>query len=276
MKLTVDSNVVVKWFITELLSDAARVLLTPRIDLYAPDILLTDCANTIWKKFHKNEIPDPQPYFDELANLPDIVTLLPGTDLTSRAAWTAAELDHPVYDCLYLACSEATGSVLVTADRQFAQAATGKHFDVWPLGTRLAGDRILAAAATPIISRDKVDELVEAYQVFAVAKQDVVDETPAAGGGATLGSADGQARSVDSPAYQRLLKLLDDLDDEERADVLALGWLEAGHLNGNWPGNLSQARAIAGTVDAPFLARYGHHWRTGCERLKELAPPKHG
>lgn len=177
MKLTVDSNVVVKWFVTELLSDAARVLLTPRIDLYAPDILLTDCANAIWKKFHTNEIPDPQPYFDEL---------------------------------------------------------------------------------------------VEAYQIFAVAKQDVVDERSAAGGGATVGRAAGQGRSVDSPAYQRLLKLLDDLDDEERADVLALGWLEAGHLNGNWPGNLSQARAIAETVDAPFLARYGRHWRSGYERLQEL------
>lgn len=270
MKLTVDSNVVVKWFITELLSDAARVLLTPRIDLYAPDILLTDCANTIWKKFHTNEIPDPQPYFDELENLPDIVTLLPGPDLTDRAARTAAELDHPVYDCLYLACSEATDSVLVTADGQFAQVATEKHFDVWHLGTPLAGDRILAAAATPIISRDKVDELVEAYQVFAVAKQDVADEPPAAGGGPPAGSPAGQDRSVDSPAYQRLLKLLDDLDDEERADVLALGWLEAGHLNGNWPGNLSQARAIAGTVGAPFLVRYGHHWRSGYERLKEL------
>ena len=247
MKLTVDSNVVGKWFITEQLSDNARLLLTPRIQLHAPDMLLIDCANTFWKKFHTNEILDPQPYFTELANLPDIVTLHPGADLMNRAAATAAELDHPVYDCLYLACSEAIGSVLVTADRRFAQAAAKSNVDVWDLGAQSIRDKILAAAATPLISREKVDELIEAYDVFAA--QDLL---------------------LDSPAHKRLLNLLDDLDDEERADVLAIGWLDAGHLNGNWPGNLRQASAIAETVDIHFLARYGRHWRAGYERLTRL------
>ncbi len=50
MKLTVDASVVVKWFVSELLHKEAHLLLAHRLDLHAPDILLAEFANTIWKK----------------------------------------------------------------------------------------------------------------------------------------------------------------------------------------------------------------------------------
>lgn len=64
MKLTVDASIVVKWFVTEPLSDDARCLLSHRIDLHAPDILLAEFANTIWKKARLREIADPRPYWE--------------------------------------------------------------------------------------------------------------------------------------------------------------------------------------------------------------------
>lgn len=124
MKLTVDAGVVLKWFVTEPLSEQARQLLDGELDLHAPDILLAEFANTIWKKVRRGEIPDPQPYLGDLANLPGIVTIHPVGGLIERAAQIAVLIGHPVYDCLYLACAEVTASVLITADQQLVNRAT--------------------------------------------------------------------------------------------------------------------------------------------------------
>ncbi|MYA79822.1 MAG: type II toxin-antitoxin system VapC family toxin [Acidobacteriia bacterium] len=123
MKLTVDASVVLKWFVTEPLSEQAWQLLDVQFDLHAPDILLPEFANTIWKKGRRGEIPDPRPYFDELAGLPGIVAIHPVGGLIERAAQIAVMIDHPVYDCLYLACAELTASALITADQQLVERA---------------------------------------------------------------------------------------------------------------------------------------------------------
>ena len=148
MKLTVDASVVVKWFVAEPLSEDARRLLSHEIDLHAPDILLAEFANTIWKKARLREIAGPRPYWDELANLPKIVTLHPGEELVASAAQLAMALDHPVYDCLYLACAEAEAAVLVTADRRFAKkvAARSSNVGIRYIGEIGTADWIEAAA----------------------------------------------------------------------------------------------------------------------------------
>ena len=86
MKLTVDASIVAKWFLTEPQSKEALQLLAPRIRLHAPDILLVEYANTIWKKVHRREISDPQPYLEEFARLPETVTLHRSADFLDHAA----------------------------------------------------------------------------------------------------------------------------------------------------------------------------------------------
>ena len=73
MKLTVDASIAVKWFVAEPLHGEARRLLSHRLCLHTPDLLLAEFANTIWKKARNGELDDPQPCFDELALLPDMV-----------------------------------------------------------------------------------------------------------------------------------------------------------------------------------------------------------
>lgn len=124
MKLTVDASVVLKWFVTEPLSEQARQLLDGELDLHAPDILLAEFADMIWKKVRRGEIPDPQPYLGDLANLPGIVAIHPVGRLIERAAQIAVLIDHPVYDCLYLACAELTALAVITADQQLVNRAT--------------------------------------------------------------------------------------------------------------------------------------------------------
>ncbi len=120
MSLTVDASIVIKWFVNEPMSRESRLLLVRPTRFFAPGLLLAEFANTIWKKVRRREISDPRPYLNELASLPQIIALYPAAVLIERAAQIAFEIDHPIYDCLYLACAEATESPLVTADQRLA------------------------------------------------------------------------------------------------------------------------------------------------------------
>lgn len=147
MRLTVDASVVVKWFVREPLFEEARLLLAHPVHLCAPDILLAEFANTIWKKVRRREIPDSRPYMDELSRLGEIMDLVPVHELIATAGWMAREIDHPVYDCLYLACAEATESKLVTADRRFADKIRNRYsaVGVYCIDEEALGDELLLA-----------------------------------------------------------------------------------------------------------------------------------
>ena len=270
MTLTVDASVVIKWFVKEEGFEEARGLLAHRIHLHAPDLLLAEFANTIWKKVHRREIADPRPYFDELANLPDAVTLHRGDEFIDRAAEIAVETDHPVYDCLYLACAEATASALITADRQFAKKLAGRIPDVWHLGDPATAGRIEAAATAVVISRETIDELVAAHEAYAATEQFVVDAIPKSGNLKILTPED-RAPFLDSPANLRLVGLVGDLSDEERIDLLAIGWLGAGRFP-SWRRSLEHASKVVLSVDHGYTAGYGHHWRAGYERVVSTQP----
>ena len=265
MNLTVDASIAVQWFVAEPLHDDARRLLSHRLSLHAPDLLLAEFANTIWKKARKGEIKDPRPYHDELVRLPDIVTLHPGDRLIGRAAQIAAEIDHPVYDCLYLACAEAAKSTLVTADRRLANKVA-EHLpgaDVRHIGGPGVADSITAAATALVISREKVDELSDAYNLLADTERHVVDSLRGGSDLPPLLTSEDLKLIVDSPSCKRLVDMIGALTDEERVDLLALGWSGAGLLNGDWRRNFEHASDMVGQVDHRYAAGYGEYWRKG-------------
>ncbi len=150
MNLTVDASVVVKWFVPEILAEEARMLLEYPHEFQAPDILLAEFGNTIWKKFRRGEVSFLQPYMDELLELDEVIDLHPVCEQVPRAVQISGELDHPVYDCLYLACAEATGSIVVTANRRLAnKAASGfRGVDVLYLDSNEFRNEMSLAAAS--------------------------------------------------------------------------------------------------------------------------------
>jgi predicted nucleic acid-binding protein len=125
MTLVVDASVAVKWFIPEDLHQAARGLLQMGQRLTAPDLVLTEVSNLAWRRHRTRTLTARQATAMPLALQSGILDLLPSADLIDRALAIALELDHPVYDCLHLACAEASGGVLVTADRRLAAAVEG-------------------------------------------------------------------------------------------------------------------------------------------------------
>ena len=274
MKLTVDASVVVKWFVREPFFEEARLLLAHRLTLSAPDILLAEFANTIWKKARQNEIPDTRPYLDELQSLAEIVSLCSINTLIARAAEVAQELNHPVYDCLYLACAEATESVLVTADRKFAKkVANGFGSDtVRYVGSAGFADEIGTVATALVIGRDKIQELIDAYNLLADTEKHVFNTFHAETPGLKWETDEMWKLSEDSPAYRRLYRLVEELNDEERIDLLALGWLGSGHYNANWRRNFEHACKMIDLTEPRDELRYivghAHTWQAGLDRLR--------
>ena len=268
MKFTVDASIVVKWFVAEPLYNEARRLLARRIDLYAPDLVLSEFANTIWKKTRRKEIPDQEPYLNELSSLSDVISLLPDRELIERAARMAFAIDHPVYDCLYLACAEATDSGVITADRRLANKSAAQ-----PLGVRVEylGDAGVAkqletAAFAPVIERRKVEELTDAFDFFTETESHVLDTLFAGRERPHVITDKDRELFLNSPAYKRLIDAVQELEEEEHIDLLALGWLGAG-LFPDWRRSVEHAEKIVllNGFDSNYASGYGRYWRAGFE-----------
>jgi predicted nucleic acid-binding protein len=118
MTIVVDASVAVKWVIPEVLSDQAESLRGPADRLLAPDLLLPEAANALWKKLTRREITAR-----EAAQAIDLLIesgldLRPSAPLLGRALALARRLRHPVYDCIYVALAQAEGATLITADQR--------------------------------------------------------------------------------------------------------------------------------------------------------------
>ena len=122
MNLIVDASVVVKWFIDEEGKEAARALPATH-SLIAPDLVLIETFNAVWKRARRGEATQAQ--VEAVAQvLPGLLQrLVPQAHLFPASAILARELRHPIYDCLYIALALDDGSPLVTADREQHDAA---------------------------------------------------------------------------------------------------------------------------------------------------------
>lgn len=115
MILIVDACIAIKWSVEEEGADAAHALLRRR-PLAAPDLIAAEVANALWKKGRRGEVaPDQLAYSFEIS-LRLIDELVPTKDLAERALQIATALDHPAYDCFYLALAELRGGTFITAD----------------------------------------------------------------------------------------------------------------------------------------------------------------
>jgi predicted nucleic acid-binding protein len=125
LKLVVDASVAIKWMIEEIGSSAADRLLDGGHDLLAPELIIAEIISAAWKHRRRGRIDDAQ--FDgiviQAARGP--LTYRPLQPLAPRAAALARELDHPVYDCFYLALAEAESAPLTTADRRLLARVRG-------------------------------------------------------------------------------------------------------------------------------------------------------
>ena len=121
----VDASIAVKWVVNE--PDSAQARRVSGIRLHAPDLLFLECANILWKKVRLGDLSrqEAAPRLAVLLRCP--VQIVPGQDLLESALNLSLDLDHPVYDCVYLALALRRKIPLITADTRFAAAVRRKR-----------------------------------------------------------------------------------------------------------------------------------------------------
>lgn len=117
----VDASIVIKWFVPEVHSDAARRLLTATHQYLAPDLLFSETGNVIWKKVRRGQLTA-----DEGRRLAaDLSTIAVDTvstrGLLNDAHALAIDTGVTVYDAMYLALAIRLKTQMITADDRLAE-----------------------------------------------------------------------------------------------------------------------------------------------------------
>jgi predicted nucleic acid-binding protein len=89
--------------------------------LIAPELLVAECANILWKKVQRNELMHDEALLAARLLQGAEIELLPMRSLLESATQISIEIDHPAYDCLYLALAVEKKCKFVTADKRFLQ-----------------------------------------------------------------------------------------------------------------------------------------------------------
>ena len=121
--LVVDASVAIKWVVEE--AGTPDALALRRYRLSAPDLLIPECANILWKKVRRQEISREEALLAARLLERADVDLVPMRRLLEPATQLAIVLDHPAYDCIYLSLAQSTECSLVTADTRFCAKVQG-------------------------------------------------------------------------------------------------------------------------------------------------------
>ncbi len=139
-RLVLDASVVVKWYVPERGTPEAIAIRDTIPFLAAPDLLTTELGNAVWKKLQRGEISrtDADAIIQAFV-VSRQVALYSARPLLEPAFAAAADIQHPIYDALYLALAEILGCPLVTDDQRLIRAVAGTRFA--PMVKSLAGHR---------------------------------------------------------------------------------------------------------------------------------------
>jgi predicted nucleic acid-binding protein len=98
--------------------------------LLAPDLLIAECADILWKKVRWKELLADEAQVAAGLLARSNIEFEPGLVVFEAATRLAILLDHPAYDCCYLALADIRNCGFVTADEALARK-------VWAAGLPL-------------------------------------------------------------------------------------------------------------------------------------------
>jgi len=116
-KYVIDASVAIKWVVQETGTEQALTLRRRR--LMAPDLIAPEWANILWKKVRLAELDAERALLSARVLERAEIELHPMRSFLAEATQLAVALDHPAYDCTYLALALRMGVQFVTADARF-------------------------------------------------------------------------------------------------------------------------------------------------------------
>ncbi|MET7247441.1 PIN domain-containing protein [Methylobacterium sp. EM32] len=271
MRLVVDTSVAIKWVSPEVGHQVALDLLDSDAEFLAPDLLFAEFANVLRKKIKAGEASIEQA---EAAcrQLPGFLSsVIPALLLFERALQISVEINHPVYDCVFLACAEQNGVRLVTADEKMMQRVESRGLSHLVISLddtlRLAEDRPQTAisdsqAVAMMALHDRLSRTFAFIQEQAVPPSTAFRFVPS----------EVYASAFESPVYVRLMRAIGTLSRDQMRDLVALCWLGRGHEGTDWPGLQARAETMLGassTDHRPYIISLLSDLRSGLHRLKD-------
>lgn len=111
----IDASVLIKTVVEEQGSAQALALLASGAAV-APDLIMPECANILWKKIRRGEFAVEEAKLAAQILQRAEFEIAPSRMLAEQAVEYSAMLDHAAYDCVYLALARMRELQFVTAD----------------------------------------------------------------------------------------------------------------------------------------------------------------
>jgi predicted nucleic acid-binding protein len=127
MRLVCDANVLFKLLVPE--EDSENATSAARAyEFVVPELAFAEVGNALWSRVQRGEfsIETGQALTDRLQAAS--IETRPVRPLISRALWLASTINHPIYDCIYLALAESLEAPFLTADQRFLNAFRRARF----------------------------------------------------------------------------------------------------------------------------------------------------
>ncbi len=121
----------------------------------------------------------------------------------------------------------------------------------------------------PLVTREKVEELTKAHSDFEVEWERLIASLPG-NRDSGLHFTSGSVRSYGLESYERLRRMVGNLEVEELRDLAALGWFGRQPESG-WAHCHQHARRIISDASIGYVCGLGQHWMTGLARWE--GPP---
>src|SRR5260221_9458087 len=131
--IVVDASVAVKWFYPEEREASAQRLIEGGERLLAPALIRVEVAAALVKRARTGVVSAQM-----ASRILDMwfaasggqLVIFPDEQDLPAASRLALELQHPIYDCVYLALAQRHDIPLITADAVFARRATARYRNV--------------------------------------------------------------------------------------------------------------------------------------------------
>jgi predicted nucleic acid-binding protein len=125
-RFVIDASIAIKWVVDE--PGTAQAILLRRRQLFAPDLMIAECSNILWKKVRRAELSEAEAMLAARLLQRADIRLEPLRPLLEPATRLALTLDHPAYDCVYLAVARKLDCPMVTADEVLCRKARSAAF----------------------------------------------------------------------------------------------------------------------------------------------------
>ncbi|WP_181408180.1 type II toxin-antitoxin system VapC family toxin [Pararhizobium mangrovi] len=118
----------VKWFVEEDNHETAKALIYDVDAWIAPEFLMVEIGNVMRTRMRAG-LTEMRQARDGMAFVNETVDRFVADGELVRAAFEIAiDLDHSLYDCLYVACARRENTQMITADRRLIAKAAGSPY----------------------------------------------------------------------------------------------------------------------------------------------------